>query len=62
MIAEGRADLVAIGRQALLEPNWPLQAALALGDDADWGRWPAQYGWWLARRGGLEDPTGRSGR
>lgn len=62
VIAEGRADLVAIGRQALLEPNWPLQAALALGDDADWGRWPAQYGWWLARRGGLEDPTGRSGR
>ncbi|MEI7444506.1 MAG: NADH:flavin oxidoreductase/NADH oxidase [Burkholderiales bacterium] len=62
VVAEGRADIVAIGRQALVEPNWPLQAAFALGDDRDWSRWPAQYGWWLARRGGIEDPTGRSGR
>jgi 2,4-dienoyl-CoA reductase-like NADH-dependent reductase (Old Yellow Enzyme family) len=62
VVAEGRADLVAIGRQALVEPNWPLQAAFALGDDPDWSRWPEPYGWWLARRGGLEDPTGRSGR
>ncbi|MFM1987679.1 MAG: hypothetical protein RJA99_636 [Pseudomonadota bacterium] len=62
VIAEEQADLVAIGRQALVEPNWPLQAAFALGDDRDWARWPAQYGWWLARRGGIEDPTGRSGR
>jgi 2,4-dienoyl-CoA reductase-like NADH-dependent reductase (Old Yellow Enzyme family) len=62
VIAEGRADIVAIGRQALVEPNWPLQAAFALGDDPHWDRWPPQYGWWLARRGGIEDPTGRSGR
>jgi 2,4-dienoyl-CoA reductase-like NADH-dependent reductase (Old Yellow Enzyme family) len=62
VIADGRADLVAIGRQALVEPNWPLQAAFALGEDPDWSRWPSQYGWWLARRAGLDDPTGRSGR
>jgi len=62
VITEGRADLVAIGRQALVEPNWPLQAAFALGVDPGWERWPPQYGWWLARRGGIEDPTGRSGR
>ena len=62
VIADGQADLVAIGRQALVEPNWPLQAALALGEDPDWSRWPSQYGWWLARRTGLDDPTGRSGR
>ncbi|HYF57866.1 MAG TPA: NADH:flavin oxidoreductase/NADH oxidase [Burkholderiaceae bacterium] len=54
IVAEGRADLVAIGRQALVEPNWPLLAARTLGVDLDWSRWPAQYGWWLARRTGLD--------
>jgi len=58
VIAEGRADLVAIGRQALIQPNWPLQAARALGIDPGWDRWPPQYGWWLSRRRGLEDAPG----
>ena len=30
---EGRADLVAIGREALHNPHWPLHAARALGQD-----------------------------
>jgi 2,4-dienoyl-CoA reductase-like NADH-dependent reductase (Old Yellow Enzyme family) len=46
----GRADLIAIGREALHDPNWPLHAAAALGADAEFGRWPVQYGWWLTRR------------
>ena len=50
VIAEGCADLVAIGREALLDPNWPVRAAVALGADVDWERWPQQYGWWLSRR------------
>lgn len=50
VIAEGRADLVAIGREALLDPNWPVRAAVALGADVHWERWPQQYGWWLSRR------------
>jgi len=50
VIAEGRADLVAIGREALLDPNWPVRAAVALGADVDWEQWPQQYGWWLSRR------------
>jgi 2,4-dienoyl-CoA reductase-like NADH-dependent reductase (Old Yellow Enzyme family) len=49
----GRADLIAIGREALYDPNWPLHAALALGVDADFAQWPQQYGWWLTRREGL---------
>ena len=49
----GRADLIAIGREALHDPNWPLHAAAALGADAEFERWPVQYGWWLARREGL---------
>ncbi len=49
----GRADLIAIGREALYDPNWPLHAALALGVEDDFGRWPVQYGWWLSRREAL---------
>lgn len=48
-----RADLIAIGREALYDPNWPLHAAQALGVDPQMERWPVQYGWWLTRREGL---------
>ena len=46
----GRADLIAVGREALFNPNWPLHAALELGADPDFAHWPRQYGWWLTRR------------
>jgi len=46
----GRADLIAVGREALFNPNWPLHAALELGADPEFARWPEQYGWWLTRR------------
>ena len=49
----GRCDLVAIAREALHDPNWPLHAAQALGADPEFARWPVQYGWWLTRREGL---------
>ncbi|HEX7052773.1 MAG TPA: NADH:flavin oxidoreductase/NADH oxidase [Burkholderiales bacterium] len=49
----GQADLIAIGREALYDPNWPLHAAQALGADPQMERWPVQYGWWLARRESL---------
>ena len=52
-LAAGRCDLVAVGREALYDPNWPLHAALALGADPDFAQWPVQYGWWLTRREGL---------
>lgn len=50
VVADGRADLVAIGREALFNPHWPLHAALALGHDPDFRSWPRSYGWWLKRR------------
>jgi 2,4-dienoyl-CoA reductase-like NADH-dependent reductase (Old Yellow Enzyme family) len=50
IVREGRADLVAIARQALYDPHWPLHAALELGADPGWAQWPPQYGWWLERR------------
>jgi len=49
----GHADLIAIGREALYDPNWPAHAAAALGADPEFQRWPVQYGWWLTRRESL---------
>src|SRR3954469_14940172 len=46
----GSADLIAVGREALYDPNWPLHAAQALGADPQMEAWPVQYGWWLTRR------------
>jgi len=40
IIAAGHADLVAIGRAMLSDPNWPLHAARALDQE---GPWPNQY-------------------
>jgi 2,4-dienoyl-CoA reductase-like NADH-dependent reductase (Old Yellow Enzyme family) len=46
-----QADLIAIGRQALYDPNWPLHAERALaGNTSDFQHWPVQAGWWLERR------------
>ncbi len=50
ILQEGRADLIAIGRAALDDPNWALHASLALGDRLDFSAWPPEYGWWLERR------------
>ena len=50
VVADGSADLVAMGRELLANPFWPLQAAVTLGADPDYARWPEQYGWWLTRR------------
>lgn len=52
VIACGQADLVAIGREALFDPNWALHAELALAgkDEGVFDAWPKQYGWWLERR------------
>jgi len=49
----GQADLIAIGREALYDPNWPLRAERALTGEAgmfDFSHWPVQAGWWLERR------------
>ncbi len=52
VLAEGHADLIAIGREALVNPSWPQMAEIALGrkpaDAMD--DWNIQYGWWLKHR------------
>jgi len=40
IVRNGRADMVAMGREFLRNPYWPLQAARALGHDL---AWPKQY-------------------
>jgi 2,4-dienoyl-CoA reductase-like NADH-dependent reductase (Old Yellow Enzyme family) len=40
IIRNGRADLVALGRELLRSPQWPLNAARELGVDL---QWPEQY-------------------
>ncbi len=47
------ADLVAIAREALDNPNWPLNALRTLGLDANYQHWPKQAGWWLNVREGI---------
>jgi len=52
VLVQGSADLIAIGREALFDPNWPLHARMALGSQTGetFDGWPKQYGWWLERR------------
>ncbi|KMO38246.1 NADH:flavin oxidoreductase / NADH oxidase [Methylobacterium tarhaniae] len=52
IVAEGRADLVAVGREALADPNWAVRAGRALDgtEEPGFAAWPRQAGWWLERR------------
>jgi 2,4-dienoyl-CoA reductase-like NADH-dependent reductase (Old Yellow Enzyme family) len=50
ILQAGQADLIAIGREALYDPNWLLHAESALGVTGEFESWPQQYGWWLTRR------------
>jgi 2,4-dienoyl-CoA reductase-like NADH-dependent reductase (Old Yellow Enzyme family) len=59
ILQAGDADLVAIGRQALVDPFWTFTAAQALGADIDFGLWPEQYAWWLKRRAKILAHLGR---
>lgn len=52
ILAAGQADLIAIGREALDNPNWPLHAHRVLEGDG-FAHWPPQHGWWLERRAAL---------
>lgn len=50
ILADGSADLIAIAREALVNPHWALHAARELGHDTDFTEWPVQSGWWLSSR------------
>ena len=42
IVEEGHASVVLLGRELLRNPNWAINAAQALGVEADW---PKQYNW-----------------
>ncbi|MGP1676622.1 MAG: NADH:flavin oxidoreductase/NADH oxidase [Burkholderiales bacterium] len=50
ILQAGQADLVALGRELLHNPNWPLDAAEKLGLDAPYATVPPNHGYWLAKR------------
>jgi len=50
VLVEGKADLIALGREALFDPYWPHHAATSLGVDPGYERWPVRHGVWLAKR------------
>jgi len=50
VLREGSADLVALGREFLHNPNWPLDAAQKMGVDGAFGLVPPRVGYWLEKR------------
>lgn len=50
VLQEGKADLIALGREALFDPYWAHHAAATLGVDPSYQRWPIRHGVWLAKR------------
>ncbi|GAB5467503.1 MAG: NADH:flavin oxidoreductase/NADH oxidase [Rhodospirillales bacterium] len=61
IVAAGDADLIAIGREALNNPNWGIQARVALGGIEAYERdWPKPYGWWLYRRAKALEASARA--
>ena len=50
IVRDGQADLVALARELLADPNWSLRTAQEFGIDDDFGRWKPQFGWWLDKR------------
>ena len=50
ILQKGQADLVALAREVLYNPNWPMDAAQKLGVDRRFELVPPPYSYWLANR------------
>jgi 2,4-dienoyl-CoA reductase-like NADH-dependent reductase (Old Yellow Enzyme family) len=65
ILQAGDADLVALGREYLVNPNWALDAALKLGVPAPYAQLPPVFGHYLGRRqrafAGLRSSTCQTG-
>lgn len=58
LIGAGKADMIALARELLADPNWPLHAAEELEADENHGMWPIESGWWLMKRDRLLSKLG----
>ena len=52
-----KADLIALGREMLLNPNWPIQAAQQLGCRDPFALLAPSYRYWLEKRANLTPTT-----
>jgi 2,4-dienoyl-CoA reductase-like NADH-dependent reductase (Old Yellow Enzyme family) len=59
ILQEGRADLIAVGRELMYDPYWTLKAAESLGCDPGNKMWPDNYGWAIQRRSEIMAAAGR---
>ena len=50
ILQKGQADLIALARELLWNPNWPVHAARELGVPDYLDLLPLGYAWWLKRR------------
>ncbi len=50
ILKNGSADLIAIAREAMHNPNWPIDAAQKLGYERPFGLMPSPYEYWLEKR------------
>jgi 2,4-dienoyl-CoA reductase-like NADH-dependent reductase (Old Yellow Enzyme family) len=50
LLERGDAELIAIAREALFDPNWPNRAATAACPETGWDVWPIQFSMWLKGR------------
>lgn len=50
ILVEGKADLIALAREMLYNPNWAMDAAQKLGFDPGFEMVPPPYRYWLSRR------------
>lgn len=50
VLRDKHSELIAVGREALFDPNWAYHAEQQLNGLADFSDWPPQAGWWLNNR------------
>lgn len=58
IIETDQADMIAMARELLSDPNWPLHAAHELNADENHALWPIEAGWWLMKRDRLLSKLG----
>ena len=60
ILQSGEADLIALAREMLADPNFAAQAALELEGAAGWDLWSDQFRYWLERRAKTLKREGRA--
>ncbi len=58
IIASGQADMIALARELLDDPNWVLHAEQKLELNENHKNWPIEAGWWLMKRDRLLQKLG----